>query len=74
MDERPFAEPQADKQEESKKRYRAKVLQHFDNNIRQYIANYEGTDEEDTYDPEPEEEFLEETIQTLMIESGTPPS
>ena len=62
-----------EEQEESKKRYRTKILQHYDRNTRQYITDYEGTGEDETPDPDPEENDLEETVQTLMIDSGTPP-
>ena len=63
-----------EEQEESKRRYRSKILQHYDRNTRQYITGYEGTEqEEETYDNEFEEETLDDTIQTLMTDSKSLP-
>jgi hypothetical protein len=63
-----------EEQEESKRRYRSKILQHYDRNTRQYITGYEGTEqEEETYDNEFEEETLDDTIQTLMTDSESLP-
>ena len=48
------------------------MLHQYDKNTRQYIANYEGTGEEEACDNEPEEETLEDTIQTLITHSENP--
>ena len=47
-----------------------KMLYQYDKNTRQYIANYEGTgEEEEACDSKPMEETLEDTIQTLITDS-----
>jgi hypothetical protein len=63
-----------EEQEELKRRYRSKILQYYYRNTRQYITDYEGTEQEEgTYDNEFEEEILHDTTQTLMTDSESLP-
>jgi hypothetical protein len=61
-------------QEESQWQYGKELIKYYKNNTRQYIIEYEGTEQEDEYNSESNEEFTGEIAQTFIVDTNPPPA